>query len=127
MTTSNKDTYLLLMSNEIGRHSEKYWKNIHTILIKQLLLSAKHSNPHPNSLRYNSWDEGKSMTSPPLAIFCFLRWRFSRRFKHDFHVGIRHVEEIIHVEVFHKHNAHHSCQPGETPPPFQGALKQGEQ
>lgn len=26
MTTSNKDTYLLLMSNEIGRHSEKYWK-----------------------------------------------------------------------------------------------------
>ena len=36
-----------------------------------ILLSAKHSNPHPNSLRYNSWDEGKSMTSPPLSHFLF--------------------------------------------------------
>ena len=36
MTTNNKDTYLLLMSNEIGRHSEKYWENIHIIPIKTM-------------------------------------------------------------------------------------------
>ena len=30
-----------------------------------LLLSAKHSNLHPNSLRHNSWDDSMLMTSPP--------------------------------------------------------------
>lgn len=32
--------------------------------LTQLLLSAKHSNLHPNSLRHNSWDDSMLMTSP---------------------------------------------------------------
>lgn len=30
-----------------------------------ILLSAKHSNLPPNSLRHNSWDDSMLMTSPP--------------------------------------------------------------
>nr|DAY72536.1 MAG TPA: hypothetical protein [Caudoviricetes sp.] len=43
----------------------KIWLGTNAYNSLFLLLSAKHSNPHPNSLRYNSWDDGKSKTSPP--------------------------------------------------------------
>lgn len=88
------------------------------------LLSAKHSILHPNSLTHCSLDDFMLVTSP-LFVFCYpWRW-FSRSFKHQFHVRIRHIEEFVHIEIFHKYYAYHSCQPRETPPSFYGALEQG--
>ena len=82
---------------------KKYPELIRQVVLRQhrqLLLSAKHKSPHPNSLSHRNWDAFVFATSP--LFFLVVIWRRLCGFlKHHFHVSIWHVEESVHVEVFH--------------------------
>ena len=64
------------------------------------------------------------MWQAPLFTFFTIRRWFRSIFEHPFHVCIRHIEEIVHVEVLHHNYTYHSCQPGETPTSFYRDLQQ---